>query len=315
MPEFGADLVVLMPVYEDQRACSVLLRRLEKQIAGTYSIVVVDDGSPTHPFEFDFEARATTQRSVLRLPKNAGHQAAIAAGLQMLAPCVGNDQLVIVMDSDGEDPPEAIALLCASMTNGADVVAAARGKRHDRASFKFLYYLYRMLFATLTGQRINFGNFMLLRGSAVKQIAGMPSCAVHLAATVLSSGLNLKRVRVDRGLRYAGRSKMNMLRLIRHGTASLSVFAEEARHRLTIGGAVSGAAAVASISALMGESVAMASTHLLPTLTAGSILSVSVIVAAAFLLPRRPTTKSIPLEGKQRSGGDSRKKGSMGGLF
>ncbi|MBH1965293.1 MAG: glycosyltransferase [Comamonadaceae bacterium] len=315
MPELGPGLVVVMPVYEDQQACSLLLRRLETQIVGTYSILVVDDGSQVHPFEFDFEARATTHGYVLRLEKNVGHQAAIAAGLQMLAPCVGNDQLVIVMDSDGEDPPESIPLLCASLTNGADIVAAARGKRHDSGTFKILYHLYRMLFASLTGQRINFGNFMLLRGSAVKQIACMPSSPVHLAATVLSSGLNLKRVRVDRGLRYAGRSKMNMLRLIQHGTASLSVFSEEVRHRLTIAGAVSGAAAVASTSALIGKASAMASTHLLPTLTAGSILSVSVIVAAAFLLPGRPTMKSIPSGGNRRSGDESRKEGRAGGLL
>jgi polyisoprenyl-phosphate glycosyltransferase len=245
MAELSPNLVVLMPVYEDREACSLLLRRLDAHIHVPYSVVIVDDGSRSHPFKFERGVHPHMDGHLLRLHDNFGHQMAISVGLRFIAECVRHDQLVVIMDSDGEDLPQAIQRLAAGLEAASDVAVASRGNRNEGRLFQLLYVVYKLLFRCLTGKRMNFGNFMLLRGSAVKRLCTMPTLARHVAATVLVSELEVQRIRVDRGHRYAGRSKMNLLRLVQHGIASFSVFATVARRRLAMATAVFGGLALA----------------------------------------------------------------------
>ena len=55
----------------------------------------------------------------------------------------------------------------------------------------------------------------------------MPQLTTHLAATVISSGLRIKRIPINRGQRYAEESKMNFFSLTLHGFRALMVFTEE----------------------------------------------------------------------------------------
>lgn len=244
MSELCPNLVVLMPVYEDREACSLLLQHLDEHVHIPYSVVIVDDGSRRYPFEFERGVHSHMDGHLLRLHDNFGHQIAISVGLRFIAEHVRDDQLVVIMDSDGEDLPEAIERLIAGLEDASDVAVASRGSRNEGRLFRLLYVGYKVLFLCLTGRRMNFGNFMLLRGSAVKRLCTMPTLARHIAATVLVSELRVQRIRVDRGHRYAGRSKMNLPRLVQHGIASFSVFAIVARRRLAVATAVFGGLAI-----------------------------------------------------------------------
>ena len=203
-----------------------------------HCVVVVDDGSQRYPFlPLEASAHSLQDLHLLRLNCNMGHQTAIAVGLHYIAKYVlQSDQSVVIMDSDGEDSPEAIGKLVAELGQTCDVAVASRGKRNDGPLFQLLYAAYKTLFWLLTGHRINFGNFMVLSEPGVRRLSAMPTVSLHLAATVLASNLKMRKVRADRGRRYAGRSKMNLLKLVQHGIASLAVLAPLIQHRLTLAG-------------------------------------------------------------------------------
>jgi hypothetical protein len=139
------------------------------------------------------------------------------------------------MDADGEDRPASVASLIERAKRYPEaVVVAKRGARFQTLSFRMLYAVHKFLFRLLVGERLDFGNFVLLPVLAARTIGQMPEASAHFAAAILKSRLRIERVTVDRGRRHFGNSKMNTERLISHSFSSLSAFAERLMVRLVI---------------------------------------------------------------------------------
>jgi hypothetical protein len=212
-------------------------------------LYAVDDGSLA-PFAPDSlalpAASCLVGLDIIRLALNLGHQRAIAVGLSAIADDPECDA-VVVMDADGEDRPGDIAaLLAAGRDNPEAIVLARRVRRSEPPMFRLWYQLYRLLFYVLTGQTIRFGNFSLLPMPAVRRLVYMPELWNHLAASIMRSRLPYVEVPTARGHRLAGRSRMNLVRLIVHGLSALSV------HTDTIFARVLLAAAAVALAAALG---------------------------------------------------------------
>jgi len=240
----GLDPIVLMPVYEDRESAAVLVRRLAEQLGGRCYVIVVEDGSVRNPMQIADISEAGVAGEILHLARNMGHQRAIAAGLAHIALTYA-PSAVVVMDSDGEDRPEAIPSLLAELeTRTVDAVVARRGRRSETLSFRAFYAFYRVLFQILTGRAISFGNFTALSAKGVRRLAAMQEVWLHLASALMVSRLRLRYVRTDRGTRYFGRSQMNFVGLTLHGMRSLMVFAEDVLVRIGLFCSVVAASAV-----------------------------------------------------------------------
>ncbi len=218
--------VVVTPVYEDRIASSRLFKELKLSLGRDVFVVAVDDGSVREPVEPSAIAAAGLKGVVVRLKRNVGHQKAIMVGIGYVAQHLPMATCV-VMDSDGEDLPSTIPDLLAPLAaDDVDVVVAQRRSRVETVEFKLFYVIYRFLFKLMTGRSISFGNFMALKPSAVKRLAGMHELGIHVAACVLTSKLRVTRQPISRGPRYAGKSKMNFSGLVLHGFQAFMVFAE-----------------------------------------------------------------------------------------
>jgi glycosyltransferase involved in cell wall biosynthesis len=233
------DLIIVAPVYEDTEASS----RLFKELADTFDkkvfIVAVDDGSVREPVDIKNIEATGLSGVVIKLKRNVGHQRAISIGLGYVAEHISPSQKVVVMDSDGEDTPVSIKELIKPLeSENIDVVVAKRKSRVESLRFKAFYVVYKWLFSLLVGRKISFGNFMALKPKAVKRVAVMQELGIHVAATVLSSKLRVDNVLLDRGSRYAGKSKMNFVGLVLHGFKGLMVFAEDVLVRVGIASAL-----------------------------------------------------------------------------
>jgi len=227
--------VVVMPVYEDVEASSRLFLELARTQGPDTYIVAVDDGSVRQPVDVAAVAAAGLDGVVIRLRRNVGHQRAIAIGLSYVAENFGDDVTVVVMDSDGEDTPESITELVAGLSSpDVDVVVGARKSRVESIKFKTFYVVYKTLFSLLSGRKISFGNFMAAKMPAVRRLASMQELWTHVAACVLGSKLRVQSCALDRGPRYAGKSKMNFVGLALHGFRALMVFAEDVLVRVGI---------------------------------------------------------------------------------
>lgn len=230
-----ANFAVVMPIYEDQEASTRLFRELYAEYGDEIYVVAVDDGSIREPVHIETLQSVGLNGVVIKLNRNVGHQRAIAIGINYVAEHLPNVSSTVVMDSDGEDTPASIKLLTSTLQSPQiDIVVAQRKSRVETLKFKVFYVLYKALFQLLTGRKISFGNFMALKPAAVKRLAAMQELWVHVAGCALTSKLRMYTLPVDRGPRYAGKSKMNFVGLALHGFRALMVFAEDVLVRVGI---------------------------------------------------------------------------------
>ncbi|MEL7527857.1 MAG: glycosyltransferase [Pseudomonadota bacterium] len=234
-----ARIIVVTPVYEDFEASSRLFQELQDELGDSVYIIAVDDGSVKQPLDTSGMDLAGARGTVLKLRRNVGHQKAIAIGLGYVSTHIGDNQLAVVMDSDGEDLPSSIPKLLHELKqDDVDVVVARRKSRFETMRFKTFYKVYKRLFRIITGRTISFGNFMAMKPMAVKRLAAMPELSIHVASAVLASKLRIATCPQDRGPRYAGQSKMNFVSLALHGFKGMMVFAEDVLVRVGIASAI-----------------------------------------------------------------------------
>lgn len=228
-------IVIIVPIYEDTEASSRLFKEIFSVFDNQVFIVAVDDGSVNEPVDIDNIASSGLNGVVIKLKRNVGHQRAISIGLGYVAEYLSEKKIVVIMDSDGEDTPRSIIELIKKLEpDNTDVVVAQRKSRVESLHFKTFYVIYKWVFNILAGRKISFGNFMGLKPSAVKRLSSMQELGTHVAGTVLSSKLRISTILLDRGPRYAGKSKMNFVGLVLHGFKGLMVFAEDVLVRVGI---------------------------------------------------------------------------------
>ncbi len=229
-------IVIITPVYEDTEASSRLFKELSQLFKGQIFVVAIDDGSVRQPLEIDALKNAEIDGVILKLRRNVGHQKAIAIGISYVAESVNENQSVVVMDSDGEDLPSSVRELLKNLEQkNVDIVVAKRKSRIETLRFKLFYAIYKHFFKLMTGRSISFGNFMALKPESLKRMAAMEETSIHVAGAVLASKLRTMECPLDRGPRYAGKSKMNFVGLALHGFKALMVFAEDVMVRVGLG--------------------------------------------------------------------------------
>lgn len=224
------EILVVTPIYNDWQSLKILDESLA-QLAARHElhirILAVNDGS-TLPTPADLSANL----QIIRLARNLGHQRAIAVGLSV-AHKMQTGLPVLVMDCDGEDRPEDIPVLLAEYEAYPEqIIFAQRAKRSEGGLFRIFYVLFKGLFLLLTGRKINFGNFCVLPPASLERIVYLQEIWNHFAAGVMRSGLPWRTVPTARGVRYAGRSHMNLVALVLHGLSAISVYIEVVYVRL-----------------------------------------------------------------------------------
>jgi len=248
---------IVVPVFNDWTALDLLIRKLNQQaerIEFNLRIFVIDDGSSEPPaLHCLFGGQpALVDIQLVRLSNNLGHQRAIAAGL-VIASRVKDIEAVVVMDSDGEDQPEdVLRLLSAWSKNTNLIVVAQRSQRSEGRVFKFFYVLYKFAFRMMTGQRINFGNFCLLPRASLCALTHNPAIWNNLAAAITRSPSARISLPVARGVRLAGKSRMNFQSLLVHGVSAMAVYADYAFLRILIGSASLAGLAVIAVALTVG---------------------------------------------------------------
>lgn len=222
-----SEITILAPCYNEGETVIRFLENLESvlgKIQQSFNVIIVNDNSLDNTLTL---LQKHTIKSpniklvILDLPYNQGHQRAIHQGI--LHAVKLNSKQTIIMDSDGEDSPEAIPKLLEHSEQ--DVVFVERGKRSEGIVFKLAYTIYRVIFKLLVGQSIRFGNFCMINQKVMQLLTN--ANYVHLPAFLLKQKLRKSHIIVNRGERIGGTSKMSYSSLILHGFNSMVEFAEE----------------------------------------------------------------------------------------
>ena len=195
--------------------------------------VVVDDSAGTD--REVAELAGFPDVTVLTPPFGLGHQRAIVYGLRYITPEVGPDDVVVTMDSDGEDQPSDLPRLVEELrTSGAALVLAQRTKRSEPLGFRAMYVCFRLVFRILTGRTIRSGNFAAQRGASLVATIDHPSFDLCYSATLLALKRSTATVPCARGVRFAGTSRMNRYALVAHGMRMLLPFSENIAVRMLV---------------------------------------------------------------------------------
>ncbi len=276
-------LVIVTPVYEDTESFYQLAQKIESIYQDRLTLVAIEDGSLDKTIDLK-HCPTKMHVHILRLKRNVGHQKAITVGLNYLEGKILDTTKVVVMDSDGEDRPESINELIKPLeSEKIDIVVSLRKSRVESFKFKLFYEIYRLIFKLLTGHNIRFGNFMAIKFSALKRLLTYTELSTHLAGTVILSKSRLHSIPIDRGHRYAGKSKMNFSGLVLHGLKALMIFSDFVLVRLGLASLIfTGVIAVIMITTIFLKSFGMATPGWLSLIL--GILGLLLIQIAAFVL-------------------------------
>ncbi len=230
---------IVSPMLHDTVSFLRLHTEVREALAGEHGplqFLVVDDSAGTDPEVVQLHALPDV--TVLTPPFNMGHQRAIVHGLRHLAPSLADTDVVITMDSDGEDQPADVPRLLAALRDtGSALVLAERTKRSEPLLFRVLYVMFRIFFRLIAGITVLSGNFAAQRADSLKATVHHPSFDLCYSSTLLALRRATTTVPCARGHRFAGRSRMNTSSLIAHGIRMLLPFSERIAARMLVAAA------------------------------------------------------------------------------
>ena len=144
---------------------------------------------------------------VLHLTRNFGHQAAIHAGL-----CTRGGDAVVMMDSDLQDPPEAIGKMLEAWQAGYDVAYAIRSASQGMVR-KAIAFRRLPSFAWLRFRKtpipVDAGNFGLIDARVVRTLVALGERDRYLPGLRSWVGFKQIGIPVERGARYDDRPRIS----------------------------------------------------------------------------------------------------------
>jgi polyisoprenyl-phosphate glycosyltransferase len=223
---FTTRLSVAIPLHNEEAGVPELLRRLGAVLdsipGGPHEIVLVDDGSRDRTLELiQAAARRDPRLVVVALSRNFGHQAALSAALDYVS-----GDVVVAMDGDLQDRPEAIPALLAKHREGFDVVYAQRVKRKESWPLRLSYFVFYRLLASLADIKLplDSGDFALMTKQVVDQMRAAPEHNRYLRGLRSWVGFRQTGVIVERDERFAGTTQYGPLKLIKLASDGLFSF-------------------------------------------------------------------------------------------
>lgn len=213
-------LTVVVAAYNEADALPLLHPRIAAVLDGLAAdagidgrVLYVDDGSRDGTWAaIAVIANADRRVSALRLSRNFGKEAALTAGLDH----VDVDAAVVILDADGQDPPELIPQFVAKWREGYDDVYGTRTARDGESWLKraTAHLFYRtMQRLSKTPIPADTGDFRLLSPRALDGLRRLRER--HRFMKGLFGWVGFERVSIPyhRQARVAGRTKFSFWKL------------------------------------------------------------------------------------------------------
>jgi glycosyltransferase involved in cell wall biosynthesis len=209
-PGPGADVVVLIPAFNEEEAVSDVVKSVPHTICGlSVETIVVDDGSSDAT-----KAQAEGAGAIVcRLPINLGQGTAFRLGYRVSRE--RGAKIICTADADGQfDPQELPALVGPIVAGEADFVNGSRvlGTTHNTDPVRNLgVFVFAHLLSTLTGAKItdpaNGLRAMRSEVTAKVQLKQTQYQTSEMLINVIANGFKVKEVPATMYKRQAGETK------------------------------------------------------------------------------------------------------------
>jgi len=209
-------LSVVIPVFNEQENLRDLHKALApvlKNLGKPYEVIFVDDGSTDQSLDILRELQSHDPHMVVvEFSRNFGQHAAIFAGFDH-----SQGEIVVTLDADLQNPPEAIPSLVHTIESGYDVVGGWREDRQDSFFRKLASKIVNKIISWSTGVKLKDYGCMLraYRRSIVQQICKCSEISSFIPALANTFARSIAEIQVPHRDRTQGRSKYSLTRLIR----------------------------------------------------------------------------------------------------
>jgi glycosyltransferase involved in cell wall biosynthesis len=207
---------VVVPVYDEEQSVELLYGELAAALdpgPEPWEAVFVDDGSTDGSWSALTRLHAAHDNvRVVRLRRNFGKAAALAAGFELAA-----GETVVTIDADLQDDPAEIPRLLAKLDEGFDLVAGWKLHRRDPLSRRLLSRLFNWTASRVSGIRLHDMNCGL-KAMRAETVRGMGLYGeLHRFVPVLAhyDGYRVGELPVNHRPRQHGRSRYGPERYLR----------------------------------------------------------------------------------------------------
>ena len=135
-------------------------------------IIYIDDGSLDGTWRLIEDYASNDKRiEAIRFARNFGQQSALTAGM-----AYAHGDVIAIMDSDLQDPPEVIVDMLKKWQEGYDVVYGVRRKRKENFIKRMSYFLFYRVLSKLSNIAIpkDSGDFAIIDRRVVDSINSLP---------------------------------------------------------------------------------------------------------------------------------------------
>jgi undecaprenyl-phosphate 4-deoxy-4-formamido-L-arabinose transferase len=209
-------LSIVIPVFNEQENLPTLHKALMpvlSEIGKPYEVIYVDDGSTDQSLDILRELQSKDSHIVvIEFSRNFGQHSAIFAGFDQ-----SRGEIVVTLDADLQNPPEAIPSLVHTIESGYDVVGGWREDRQDSLFRKLASKIVNKVISWSTGVKLKDYGCMLraYRRSVVQQICKCSEISSFIPALANTFARSIAEIQVPHRDRAEGRSKYSLARLIR----------------------------------------------------------------------------------------------------
>ncbi len=236
------DLSVVMPLFRE----GAHLRRTVGEVAAalgglglSVELVLVDDGSPDDTWSVisDLSREPAAGQAIavrgLRLSRNFGKEAALAAGLEH-----ARGRAVVVMDGDLQHPPALLPTMVAHWRAGAEVVEAVKTDRGpESAGSRWAAGLFYTLWSRLTGHDLHgASDFKLLDARVLAQWRRLGERKLFFRGMSAWLGFRTVQVPFEVPQRVQGASGWSNWQRLRLAVGAITSFSSAPLHLVTLAG-------------------------------------------------------------------------------
>lgn len=202
-------ITVIIPTYNEEESLLDIIKRLE-HLSSTvkrydFEFLFVNDGSSDKTLEIIQKCAGQDQRiSYIDLSRNFGKEIGVAAGLDY-----AQGDAVVIMDADGQEPPELIPEMIKWWEQGYDDVYARRNKKKDSVVRRFTSRTYYRTLQKMTRVpiQIDTGDFRLFSRKCVDALQQFRESSRQNKALFSWIGFKKKEITYNQTPRQAGRTK------------------------------------------------------------------------------------------------------------
>jgi glycosyltransferase involved in cell wall biosynthesis len=213
----GQGISVVVPVYNEEESVAELYERSKAvlaQLGRPWEIIFVDDGSQDRsPQVMETISRADSHVKAIKLRRNFGQTAALAAGIDH-----AQGSVIIPMDADLQNDPTDIPRLLSRLEEGYDIVSGWRRSRKDSFFSRSLpSLLANKLASRVSGVPLhNYGcTLKAYRREVLKGIHLYGELHRFIPALASSVGARVAEMEVTHHPRKFGKSKYGVTRTFR----------------------------------------------------------------------------------------------------